>query len=267
MNFITISRKMGTNGTEIAKLVARELRYNYYGTEEIEKKAREMGFLDDIKKVDDKAPSKLERLFSYRPEILLDHLYIVIYELARFGNAVILGRGGNMLFNSLPYALHIRIIASREKRLNNLLERGYEREKAFLLMGKTDQERESFVKFAFKKDWENPDLYDMVFNMDKFSVNTAVDMILCAVRADEITGRSSGKAKALEMMEMAVKVRTALAEAGFPSGYISAFVDLPGKVRLTGVVQVPWEKTAAGKAAQEVEGVLTVENKIEVAGR
>ena len=112
---------MGTKGTEIAKLVAKELQYAFYDTEDIEKKAEEMGFLDDIREVNDKVPPPLKRLFSDRPEIGLDHLKIVIYELARVGSAVILGRGGNMLFRSLPYSLHVRVIASPESRIRNLL--------------------------------------------------------------------------------------------------------------------------------------------------
>jgi len=67
-------------------------------------------------------------------------------------------------------------------------------------------------------------------------------------------------------MELAARVRTALAEVGFSSSYISAFVDAPGKVRLTGVVQVPWEKSSAERTVIAVKGVESVENKIEIAG-
>ncbi|HYA13727.1 MAG TPA: cytidylate kinase family protein [Syntrophales bacterium] len=267
MYFITFSRKMGTNGTEIAKLVAKELQYAFYDTGDIEKKAEEMGLLDDIRKVNDKAPSPLKRFFSYRSEICLDCLYVVIYELARQGSAVILGRGGNMLFRSLPYALHVRVIASQEKRVRNLMERGYDREDAVMVMEKSDHERESFIRFAFHRDWDNPELYDIVLNMDKLTVNTAIDMILCAARADDARVGAGDVMSSLDMMELAVRVGTGLTEAGFPSNYVSAFVDAPGKIRLTGVVQLPWEKSAAERAAIKVKGVVSVENKIEIASR
>jgi len=267
MYFITFSRKMGTKGTEIAKLVAKELKYAFYDTEDIEKKAEEMGFLDDIREVDGKVPPPLKRFFSCRPEICLDRLYVVIYELARLGSAVMLGRGGNMLFRSLPYALHVRVIASQEKRVRNLVERGYKREAAVMVMEKSDHERESFIRFAFHRDWDNPELYDIVLNMDKLTVNTAADMIVCAARADEVRGRTGDVMNSLDMMELAVRVGTALAEADFPSSYVSAFVNAPGKVRLTGVVQVPWEKSAAERTVIEVKGVESVENKIQIASR
>jgi cytidylate kinase len=267
MYFITVSRKMGTKGTEIAKLVAKELKYAFYDTEDIEKKAEEMGFLDDIREVNGKVPPPLKRFFSFRPEICLDRLYVVIYELARLGSAVILGRGGNMLFRSLPYALHVRVIASQEKRVLNLVERGYKRDAAVMVMEKSDHERERFIRFAFHRDWHNPELYDIVLNMDKLTVNTAADMILCAARADEVRGCNGDMISSLDMMELAVRVGTALAEAGFPSSYVSAFVNEPGKVRLTGVVQVPRDKSAAERTALKVKGVESVENKIKIAGR
>ncbi|MDY0378878.1 MAG: cytidylate kinase family protein, partial [Desulfobacterales bacterium] len=91
MHFITLSRMMGTKGTEIAKRVAQELQYNFFDNESIEEKAREMGFLDDIKEINDKGPPPLKRFFSFRAEASLDRLYAVIYELARQGSAVLLG--------------------------------------------------------------------------------------------------------------------------------------------------------------------------------
>lgn len=267
MYYVTFSRKMGTRGTEIAKLVAKELQYAFYDTEDIEKAARDMGFLEDIREVNDKAPPPLKRFFSYRPEIGLDRLNTVIYELARRGSAVILGRGGNMLFRSLPNALHVRVIASPERRIGNLVERGYTRGAAAMVMEKSDQERESFIRFAFHRDWNDPELYDCVLNMDKLTVPVAAGMILCAARAEEVRGRAGEATASLGMMELAARVAAALAEAGFPSSYVSASVPAPGTVRLTGVVQVPWEKTAAERTASAVEGVDVVENHLEIAGR
>ena len=97
MYFITFSRKMGTNGSEIARRVAERLGYNFYDTEAIESAAQEMGFLKDVKEIDEKAPSLFLRFFSKSPEVHLDRLHSVIYELASRGNAVFLGRGSHSL--------------------------------------------------------------------------------------------------------------------------------------------------------------------------
>ena len=128
MHFITFSRKMGTNGSEVARRVAEQLGYAFYDTEAIENTAQEMGFLKDVKEIDEKAPSLFQRFFSQKTEVYLDRLHSVLYELASRGNAVFLGRGGHMLLRSFKCALHIRVTASLEKRIENLVGRGWRRE-------------------------------------------------------------------------------------------------------------------------------------------
>ncbi len=125
MHFITFSRKMGANGTAIAKQVAEKMGYRFYDTEAIENAAREMGFLKNVKEIDEKAPSLFQRLFSHKPAIELDRLNSVVYELAGRGDAVFLGRGGQILLRDFNCALHVRVTASPEKRIQNLIERGH----------------------------------------------------------------------------------------------------------------------------------------------
>src|SRR4030043_41690 len=187
MYFITFSRKMGTNGSEIARQVANKLRYQFYDTEAIENAAREMGFLENVKKIDEKVPSLFQRLFSHKPAIELDRLNSVIYELAKKGNAVFLGRGSHILLKSFSCALHIRVTASLERRVQNLIERGFHREAALRAIERSDHERSTFTKFAFGVDWENPELYDLVLNMDKLSVILAVNTILDTAPSHDIT--------------------------------------------------------------------------------
>ena len=267
MHFITFSRMMGAKGTEIAELVAKTLEYNLFDTKDIERKAEEMGVLEDIRDIDDKVPHPLKRIFSYRPEIALDRLYMVIYELARSGSAVILGRGGNLLFRSLPCALHVRVIGSQDTRIRNLTQRGYTREEAAASIGRSDHERESFIRFAFHRNWDSAELYDLVFNTDNLSVQTAAGMILFAAEERQRRDIQGSSANSLEMMGLAVRVEAALAAAGYPAKYISTTIDGPGKVRLSGVVQVPWEKTATERVLLDVQGVESVVNEIVVASR
>jgi cytidylate kinase len=269
MRFITFSRKMGTNGTEIARQVAEELGYHFYDTEAIESAAREMGFLENVKEIDVKVPSLFQRLFSHKPAIELDRLNSVVYELASRGDAVFLGRGGQILLRDFNCALHIRVTASLGKRIQNLIERGVHREVALKAIEDSDHERSSFIRFAFKVDWDNDDLYDLVLNMDKVTVKLAVDTILTMARSDEIKACSVDAMKSLEMMSLKNRAEAALIEAGLtygPAGaYVSVIVDEPGKVRLLGVVDDKETKTRAEKIINNVKGAESIENKIHVA--
>jgi len=269
MFFITFSRKMGTNGTETARQVANKLGYKFYDTEAIENAAREMGFLENIKEIDEKAPSLFQRLFSHKPTIGLDRLNSVIYELAKGGDAVFLGRGSHILLRAFNCALHVRVTASVEKRVQNLIERGFRREAALKAIEQTDHERGSFIKYAFGVDWENPGLYDVILNMDKLTVQLAINTVIQMARSEDIKACSIDSMKSIEMMGLKNRAEAALIEAGLtygPAGaYVSVIVDEPGKVRLLGAVDDKATKTRAENLLKTLKGVGSVENQIRVA--
>jgi cytidylate kinase len=264
MYFITFTRKMGTDGSEIARRVADGLQYGFYDTEAIENAAREMGFLQDIKEVDERAPSLFQRLFSHRPEIHLDRLHSVIYELASRGNAVFLGRGSHILLKELSCALHVRVTASLEKRLENLAKRGVGRDVALKLIHRSDHERAAFIRFAFGVHWDNPELYDIVLNMDHLTVNLAVDTVLHLARSEEIKARSIDAMKSLGMMGLTRRAEAALIEAGFVSPSLSVAVVEPGKVQLTGTIAERLDRTKAMEVLKRVKGVEAIDDQVRV---
>ncbi|HVP78358.1 MAG TPA: cytidylate kinase family protein [Thermodesulfobacteriota bacterium] len=267
MHLITFSRKMGANGSEIAKQVAEKMGYKFYDTAAIEDAAQEMGILESVKEIDEKAPPLFQRFFSHRPAIDLDRLDSVVYELARQGDAVFLGRGSQILLKSFYCALHVRVTASVEKRVENLMKRGFHREAALKAIERSDHERGAFIKFAFGVDWENPDLYDVVLNMDKISVKIAVSTVLGIGRSEEIKACSIDAIQSLEKMGLERRVEAALIEAGLtygPTTSISVSVDEPGKVGLIGVVEDQAGKVKAEKLAKGLKGVVSVDNQIRV---
>jgi len=267
MYFITFSRKMGTNGTEIARQVAEKIGYYFYDTEAIENTAREMGFLENIKEIDEKVPSLFQRLFSHKPAIELDRLNSIVYELAKKGNAVFLGRGSHILLKSFSCALHIRVTASSERRVQNLIERGFTREGALKAIERSDHERSTFIKFAFGVDWENPGLYDVILNMDKLSVPLAVNTIILMARSEDIKVCSIDAVKSIEMMGLTRRAEAALTEAGLtygPTTSISVSVVEPGKIRLSGLAENQASKTRAEEVLKNVKGVRLIENQIRV---
>jgi cytidylate kinase len=266
MHFITFSRKMGANGTAIAKRVAEKMGYRFYDTEAIENAAREMGFLKNVKEIDEKVPSLFQRLFSHKPAIELDRLNSIVYELAKKGDAVFLGRGGQILLRDFNCALHVRVTASIEKRVQNLIERGFRQESALKAIERTDHERSSFIKFAFGVDWENLGLYDVILNMDKLSVQSAVNIVMQVARSEDIKACSIDAIKSLEMMGLERRVEAALIEAGLtygPTGtYVSVSVEEPGRVRLIGVMDNKAGKERAEKVIKNVKGVESIDNQV-----
>ena len=97
---ITISREFGSGGRTIGKKVAEKLGIPCYDAEIIQEMAKETGFAPDyVKEAGEYAPgSFLSSAFSNRmlgptnEDILWEHQYKVITELAEKGSCVIVGR-------------------------------------------------------------------------------------------------------------------------------------------------------------------------------
>ena len=267
MKFITFSRQLGTGGLDIALQVADKLGYKFHDTDSIVHAAREMGFLDSVEQIDEKSPSLFQRFFSHKPTINLDRLNSVIYQLANQGDGVFLGRGGQILLKSFSCALHVRVIASRHKRIQNLIKRGYTEETASKAIEESDHERAAFIKFAFGLDWEAPDLYDIVLNIDKLSVNLAIDTVLAIACSDEINACSQDSMETLAKLALVSRSEAAIVESGLSYGQstaVSVSVEKPGKVTLTGVVENEKGRIRAEGVVRGVKGVEAVDNQIRV---
>jgi cytidylate kinase len=267
MNFITFSRELGANGTEIARQVSDKLGYKFHDTDAIEAMAQELGFLVDVREADEKSPSFFKRLWSHQPTFALDRLSSVIYELATKGDAVFVGRGSALLLKTFNCALRVRVHASVEKRIQNLVNRGYPKESARLAIERSDHERSAFMQFAFGVDWSASKLYDLVLNMDKLSVDLVVNMILSVARSKEIAACSVDALRSIEMMALARRAEAALMEAGLSlsqSVTLSISVPAPGRIELTGAVDNRATRERAEQVLKGITGVVSVDNKVRV---
>ena len=69
MPLITISQSMGSDGENIAELVAEQLKYKLYDDDMLQKIAIEMGLhYEKLVSLDEKAPGLLDWILSNKPE-------------------------------------------------------------------------------------------------------------------------------------------------------------------------------------------------------
>lgn len=270
MKWITVSRKMGTQGSAIARRVAAELGYRFYDTDAISHMAQELGVLDSVRERGDSAATVFQQIFSQRPVVYLERLASALYELARQGDAVFLGRGSHLLLRDFPCALHVWITASLESRIRTLLDQGWVRDAAARAIKRSDDERTALVKFAFGVDWEDPSRYDLVLNMDKLSVPVAVSTVVHVVRSPAVSDASGDALRALSMLALGRRAEAALLEAGVSQGFsasLSVAVVQPGIVRVSGDVETPERRAEAENILRAVKGADHVENAIRVIPR
>jgi hypothetical protein len=101
-----------------------------------------------------------------------------ILRLANQGNTILLGRGANLVTRTLPHVLHVRLVASLERRLEHTQEIHHVGKKAALeIIQREDQGRQRYLKKYFNQNIDDPLLYDLVINTDLVSYDDAARLI------------------------------------------------------------------------------------------
>ncbi len=102
----------------------------------------------------------------------------VILEYAQTGNVIMVGRGGQVVLKDFANVLHVRIQAPEELRILRLTERlGLDQKEAERQIHQADKERARYMKHFYDVKWDDPDLYHIIVNTGKISVDLATQMI------------------------------------------------------------------------------------------
>ena len=263
MSVITISRQMGSLGTEIAQGVAERLGYEYLDKERIGQALADYGFpAPEMEKFDERKPPFWDSWQVQRKKFI-HLLQAVIFDFARKGNVVIVGRGGQILLKNLPGVFHIRVIAPFEDRIRRMAkETGGDEKQAERILRRVDRDSAGFIQSFFDVDWEDPQLYDLVLNTQKMKVETAIQIIVKAIEAPEIRERKKETEDNLTNLALLQKVEAALLDVlGIDIRHINIQVD-QGVVILRGSAGSTKEKENCEKAVAAVPGVKKVENQL-----
>ncbi len=183
---ITISRSMGSGGLITAQKLAEILGFSLWDKELIDAMAAESQIPSEVVEAfDERTISEIELLIhaclgrrQMSEFLYLKHLTRVVATIASIGNAVILGRGVNFL---LPNALNVRMDASIERRVENMIKfEGGDEAAATAKITKSDKERDHYLTGLFGKEKIHSFHYDVSLWMDKLSSDCAADIIKTA---------------------------------------------------------------------------------------
>jgi len=260
MILITISRMMGAGAEVISERVAKELGLELYNDERLPYVAREIGLrTDELASLDEKKPGFLERLWSYRPIVMLDLLQSVVYEIARRGDAVIVGHGGQVMLKEFDCALHVHVDASFDRRVERIMKlHTLDQFTAENMVRKSDQQRSGFLRFGFGMNWEDPTLYDMVINTEKVGIDTATLMIVNAARSEEIKACSPTAMDAMARLALARRAEAKLLNAAFSPFSLSIRSPQQGIIEVTGWVTSVEEKETINNLLRQIPEVKEI---------
>jgi len=106
---------------------------------------------------------------------------MVILNIAKEGDVLIIGRASQVLLRDNPEALHIRIVAPLSDRVEKFmgLEKLTQREARQRLLA-SDRARAEYLRRYYGVNWSDPQLYDIVINTGHISIDTAVQLAAVA---------------------------------------------------------------------------------------
>lgn len=206
MAVITISRELGSSGSYIADLLCERLGYCQVDKTLLSQIASEAGV--DVQAVLDK-----ERAVTSKPRLISDQmtsLYgrapsafgrkgdmddqtyarIVQETMERFageGNAVIVGRGGQMVLRDWPTALHVHIYAPPEIRIQRLRDRlNISELESKRRIEASDEQKRLYVRNAHNNaNWKDAKHYHLMINTGYIPPKVAAELIVQAARSRE----------------------------------------------------------------------------------
>ena len=263
MAIITISRQMGSWGTEIARGVAEKLCCECADKEMIGAILLRYGMATTlVEKFDEKKPLFWDS-FSAQRKKFLRCIQKAVYDVAAKGRAVIVGRGGQILLKDFPGTLHVRIYAPLHVRLQRLLgSERMEEKQAHWMLRQSDQDSAGYIQSFFNAEWDDPNLYDLLINTDRLSVATAIQLIVRSASSPEIQDGVEEAGERLADLVLATRAEEKLAAR---MGEKSRFVEIKaekGVLLLAGQVDSPLSKENCEQALAGLEGIIRVENKL-----
>lgn len=194
MAVITISRELGSGGSDVARQVAKTLGYEFVDKRMTDGIFRQYGL------------TKFDELYSTAPGILdllnADNLLLIamaneiLEAVAKRGNVVILGRAGFAVLSGYADVLNVRVEAPVSNRAQRVMARegmtGLDA--AVARVQEDDEVHRKYVQRFYNKQWDEPANFDLVIDMGSVSEDAAAQQIIDAARLLE--QKKPGKAGA-----------------------------------------------------------------------
>src|SRR5213594_3692036 len=180
---ITITRQYASGGADVARRVARELRWDVIDNEFVDEVARRAGLPPDaVAQRDERAPGLLERLArtlaAGSPE-----LFIATAGIPRVDpDEAAIVRLTERVIAQRPDALHVYVVAPKPWRLKLAVERlGVNPAEVDKVVDETDRQRDQCVRTYYGRQRQDVVNYDMVVNTEKLGIDGAAALVVAEV--------------------------------------------------------------------------------------
>ncbi len=261
MPLITITHGIGCNGRTVAKRVAESLSIPLYDDAKLMEEAKRMGLdLNRLQGFQEKAPGWFDRLLGEPFDVFANLMSSVIYEAARRGEGVIIGHGSQVLLKDFSCAMHVLVVSTEEHRTKNIMtQMGISREAAGKIIQKSDNENMGFYRYAFQKDWDDPDMYDVCINPGKIGIERTVQTITEMAQYPELKACNIYAVDALDRFSKTKRIEASLIEQGVHVKGLRLEMPEKGLVQISGILDNPMDKDSIAEIIKQTPGVVRVD--------
>lgn len=265
MSIITISRGSLAATEMIAKKVSERLNCSVVTREDVIKAAERYGIMEtgfgDMSFID-KAPGFWQKVSDLRKQYLIC-FQTALFEFALKGSLVYHGHLAQLLLHKIPFVLRVLLTAPPVFRIKTLMnEKGMTKEQASDHIKLIDERRQKWSQYLYGVNYMDPVHYDIVYNIEKMSVDLIADLIINVVSRDDYQ-LSPESIQLLKNLHLASKAHAFLLKSPRTRGSeVKIEADeTTGTLVVTGTVPKMganiWESDIK-HVLSEVEGVRTV---------
>jgi cytidylate kinase len=271
MPIITVSRGSMSGGKTLAECISGTLRIPCLGREILVNAAAKLGVPEEVlaKKME-QGPGLWDRLTLER------RIYVVAVQASLAeeiinGDLVYHGLAGQLLLRNAPAVLRVRLIAPIESRIRTVMEhQGLSRQAADQYIKDVDENRIRWTRFIYGVDLQNPQIYDVLINLEKMSIPSACDIVVEAAKKPEFQITEKVRTE-LADFALACRVKVMLATHPASRGLDLEVTARGGDIRISGEVPKPVMLTHASSRwenelthiSKSVDGVRMVELSIQ----
>lgn len=265
MAIITISRTLFSGGEQIAQEVAKKLGYPCLRRKELILGAAEDFHFEEAKLVEAMAePPKLWQRDRDKRDAHFNLIRATFLKRCEKQDLVYHGFSGQELIRNVSHVLRVLVIADESYRIETArTAAGLDREEALAQIKASDKKFNKWTRHMYGFEWKDPSLYDLVFNLGRLSMESAVETILAILaRGDFNPTEASRQAFADELLASLVWSEITQNEE-LSTSYLETMAR-GGRVVITGTARSARILSAITDVAESVEGVTEVENEMSI---
>ena len=258
MAIITISRGSASGGILLAQGLSEKTGYKLVSREDIIQSASKYGVsAETLQEALLKPPGFWER-FRHERRRYLSFVQAALCEQARENDIIYHGNAGYILLRGISHVLSIHVVAPLPYRIDMLMKReNMLREDAIRYIEKMDQHRKDWTRFLYGVDWLDPNLYDLMINLQTLDIQGAVEIVTATAGREEFQATDKSN-KAMDNLYLASRVRSALA-ADHRTASIEVGVKAnAGTIYLKGRIRPSSAINSIIEIVEKVEGVREI---------